>query len=39
MAAAQIHRTLSEPQVGAIVAFLHTLTGNYRDHPVTAASP
>jgi cytochrome c peroxidase len=39
MAAAQINRTLSEPQVGAIVAFLHTLTGNYRDNPVTAASP
>jgi cytochrome c peroxidase len=39
MAAAQINRTLSEPQVGAIVAFLHTLTGNYRGNPVTAASP
>jgi cytochrome c peroxidase len=39
MAAAQINRALSEPQVGAIVAFLHTLTGNYRGSPVTAASP
>jgi len=39
MAAAQINRTLSEPQIGAIVCFLHTLTGNYRGTPVTAASP
>jgi cytochrome c peroxidase len=39
MAAAQINRTLSEPQVGVIVAFLHTLTGNYRGHPVAAPSP
>jgi cytochrome c peroxidase len=39
MAAAQINRTLSGPQIGAIVAFLHTLTGNYRGNPVVAASP
>lgn len=38
MAAAQINRTLSEPQIRAIVAFLHTLTGNYRGNPVAAAS-
>jgi cytochrome c peroxidase len=38
MAAAQINRTLSEPQVAAIVTFLRTLTGNYRGNPVTAAS-
>jgi cytochrome c peroxidase len=39
MAAAQINLTLSEPQIGAIVAFLHTLTGYYRGNPVVAASP
>jgi cytochrome c peroxidase len=39
MAAAQINRTLSEPQISDIVAFLHTLTGNYRGDPVAAASP
>jgi cytochrome c peroxidase len=39
MAAAQLNRTLSEPQIGAIVAFLQTLTGNYRGNPVAAAPP
>jgi cytochrome c peroxidase len=39
MAAAQLNKTLSEPEVEAIVAFLQTLTGNYRGNPVTAASP
>jgi len=39
MAAAQINRTLSDQQTAAIVAFLHTLTGNYRGKPVTATSP
>jgi cytochrome c peroxidase len=39
MAAAQINRTLSDQQIAAIVAFLHTLTGSYRGNPVTAASP
>jgi cytochrome c peroxidase len=39
MAAAQLDRTLSKPQIEAIVAFLHTLTGNYRGNPVKAASP
>jgi cytochrome c peroxidase len=39
MAAAQINRTLSGSQIQAIVAFLHTLTGNYRGNPLVAASP
>ena len=39
MAAAQLDRTLSEEQVGSIVAFLRTLTGSYRGAPVTAAVP
>ena len=34
MAAAQLNWTLTEPQTTAIVAFLHTLTGNYRGKPV-----
>ncbi|HXU57886.1 MAG TPA: cytochrome c peroxidase, partial [Verrucomicrobiae bacterium] len=37
MAAAQLDRTLSDEQVGSIVAFLRTLTGTYRGAPVTAA--
>jgi cytochrome c peroxidase len=36
MGAAQLDRTLSEEQTKAIVAFLNTLTGNYRGAPVTA---
>ena len=39
MAAAQLDRTLSEDQVGSIVAFLRTLTGTYRGSPVSAAVP
>jgi cytochrome c peroxidase len=39
MAAAQLDRALSEQQVVAIVAFLNTLTGNYRGVPVGAARP
>src|SRR4029077_9011932 len=37
MAGAQLDRTLSDEQVGSIVAFLRTLTGTYRGAPVTAA--
>lgn len=36
MAAAQLNWTLSQPQIAAIVAFLRTLTGNYRGNPVAA---
>jgi cytochrome c peroxidase len=39
MAAAQLDRTLSQEQIGSIVAFLRTLTGSYRGAPVTAAVP
>ena len=39
MGAAQLNRTLSDQQIEAIVAFLHTLTGTYRGTPVTAAAP
>jgi cytochrome c peroxidase len=38
MAAAQLDRTLSDPQVVAIVAFLNTLTGTFHGAPVIAAS-
>jgi cytochrome c peroxidase len=37
MGAAQLDRTLTDQQVEAIVAFLHTLTGTYRGVPVVAA--
>jgi cytochrome c peroxidase len=39
MAAAQLDRTLSDQQVGSIVAFLQTLTGRFRGVPVGGASP
>jgi cytochrome c peroxidase len=39
MANAQLNRTLNDQQIEAIVAFLQTLTGNYRGNPVTPASP
>lgn len=39
MAAAQLDRTLTDQQVGLLVAFLKTLTGNYRGSPVTGAAP
>jgi cytochrome c peroxidase len=39
MAAAQLDRTLTDQQVGLLVAFLKTLTGNYRGSPVAAAAP
>lgn len=39
MAAAQLDRTLTDQQVSLLVAFLKTLTGNYRGSPVTAAAP
>jgi cytochrome c peroxidase len=39
MGRAQLDRTLSEPEIGSIVAFLQTLTGTYRGNPVTAAPP
>jgi cytochrome c peroxidase len=38
MAAAQLDRTLSGQQVDSIVAFLQTLTGNFRGVPVVGAS-
>jgi cytochrome c peroxidase len=39
MAAAQLDQDLSDQQVQAIVAFLGTLTGNYRGVPVAAPAP
>ncbi|WP_225703516.1 cytochrome-c peroxidase [Bradyrhizobium cenepequi] len=39
MAAAQLDRSLTDDQVSALVAFLQTLTGNYRGIPVKAAPP
>ena len=39
MAAAQLDRTLTDEQVEPIVAFLRTLTGNYRGSPVAGATP
>jgi cytochrome c peroxidase len=39
MAIAQLDQDLSDQQVQVIVAFLQTLTGNYRGVPVVAAQP
>jgi cytochrome c peroxidase len=39
MAAAQLDRTLTDHQVTLLVAFLQTLTGNYRGSPVTGDKP
>jgi cytochrome c peroxidase len=39
MAAAQLDRTLTDQQIGSIVAFLQTLTGNYRGAPITGGAP
>ncbi|MBR0884389.1 cytochrome c peroxidase [Bradyrhizobium japonicum] len=39
MAAAQLDRTLSDDQVASLVAFLSTLTGNYRGKPVSGGAP
>jgi cytochrome c peroxidase len=39
MAAAQLDRSLSDPQVDSIVAFLRTLTGVYRGRLIAGASP
>ena len=39
MAAAQLDRTLTDQQVSSIVAFLETLTGNYRGSPIAGAQP
>jgi cytochrome c peroxidase len=39
MAAAQLDRTLNDQQIGALVLFLKTLTGNYRGAPVMGATP
>jgi cytochrome c peroxidase len=39
MGVAQLDQTLSDQQIAAIVAFLKTLTGNYRGAPVVAAPP
>lgn len=38
MGIAQLDRVLSEDEIGAIVAFLHTLTGEYRGRAVRAIS-
>lgn len=38
MGKAQLNQTLSDQQTTMIVAFLKTLTGTYRGHPVTGAS-
>jgi cytochrome c peroxidase len=38
MAVAQLDQSLSDPEVDSIVAFLKTLTGDYRGAPVTAAA-
>jgi cytochrome c peroxidase len=34
MGVAQLNSTLTDQQVNAIVAFLHTLTGRYRGEPI-----
>jgi cytochrome c peroxidase len=39
MAAAQLDRTLGDPQIALLVAFLRTLTGNYRGSPVAGGAP
>lgn len=39
MAASQLDRTLTGEQVESLVAFLRTLTGNYRGSPVVGAAP
>jgi cytochrome c peroxidase len=39
MAAAQLDRSLTDDQVTALVAFLQTLTGNYRGIPVKGVPP
>lgn len=39
MAVAQLGRDLPNPQVGQITAFLRSLTGTYRDRPVSAPLP
>ena len=39
MAAAQLDRTLTDQQVTSLVAFLRSLTGNYRGSPVVGATP
>ena len=39
MAAAQLDRTLNDQQVESLVAFLRTLTGNYRGAPVAGGAP
>ena len=39
MASAQLDQSLSDKQIGAIVAFLGSLTGTYRGTPVTGGPP
>ncbi|WP_426419702.1 cytochrome-c peroxidase [Bradyrhizobium genosp. A] len=39
MAAAQLDRTLTDQQMASLVAFLQTLTGNYRGSPVGGIAP
>ena len=38
MGLAQLDRKLTETQIAAIVTFLETLTGSYRERPITAAA-
>jgi cytochrome c peroxidase len=39
MATSQLDRTVTDEQVESLVAFLRTLTGNYRGSPVAGAAP
>jgi cytochrome c peroxidase len=39
MATAQLDRILTDEQVASVVAFLKTLTGNYRGRPVARSVP
>jgi cytochrome c peroxidase len=39
MAAAQLDRTLGDPQIALLAAFLRTLTGNYRGAPLAGGAP
>jgi cytochrome c peroxidase len=38
MGRAQLGRTLTDPQIGSVIAFLKTLTGSYRGRPLQAPS-
>ena len=39
MAQVQLGKTLTSEEVGLIVRFLHTLTGEYRGQPLAAPAP